>query len=114
MVRGTPSFPVASAQPAPFDIDKDKKQSPEDASMHNGLFNEYNTTAPKSDSIHELCSLKHKTAIISGAGAGIGFAVAQAYAEAGANVAIWYHSNKDAIEKAKGLEQKFGVKGTLH
>jgi len=78
--------------------------------MHNGLFNEYNTVAPKSDSIHELFSLKHKTAIISGAGAGIGFAVAQSFAEAGANVAIWYHSNKEALEKAKNLEKQFGVK----
>lgn len=47
---------------------------------------------------------------MSGAGAGIGYAVAQALAEAGANVAIWYHGNKKAIEKAKDIEQEFGVK----
>ena len=32
------------------------------------------------------------------------------YAEAGANVIIWYNSNKKAEDKAKELEQEFGVK----
>lgn len=63
-----------------------------------------------------LFSLKGRTAIISGAGVGIGFAVAEGLAEAGANVAIWYNSNKNAVEKAKGIEERFGVKcmGTSH
>nr|OQO28912.1 L-xylulose reductase [Rachicladosporium sp. CCFEE 5018] len=109
MVRGIPnhlaSLKAEDKKPSPT-------TSPEDASMHNGIFHEYNTTAPKSSSIHELFSLKHKTAIVSGAGAGIGLEVARALAEAGANVAIWYHSNKDAIDKAAAIEQEFGVKGT--
>ncbi|RPA82512.1 NAD(P)-binding protein [Ascobolus immersus RN42] len=56
-----------------------------------------------------LFSLKGRTAIISGAGAGIGLAVADAYAEAGANVAIWYNSNKAAIERASEISSKYGV-----
>jgi sorbose reductase len=56
-----------------------------------------------------LFSLKGRTAIVSGAGAGIGLAVAQGLAEAGANVAIWYNSNKKALERAKDIEQTYGV-----
>lgn len=69
-----------------------------------------NTAAPKQDQVLPLFSLKGKTAIVSGAGAGIGLAVAQGFAEAGANVAIWYNSNKKAIERAEEIEKKYGVK----
>ena len=51
-----------------------------------------------------------KTAIVSGAGQGIGLCVAQALAEAGANVAIWYNSNKKAIDRANEIEKKYNVK----
>lgn len=60
-----------------------------------------------------LFSLKGKTAIISGAGAGIGLAVARGFAEAGANVVIWYYSNKKALTRAEEIEKEFGVKCTL-
>jgi sorbose reductase len=63
--------------------------------------------------VFPLLSLKGRTAIISGAGAGIGLAVAQGLAEAGANVAIWYNSNSSAIEKAKAIEEEYGVKCLL-
>ncbi|EME43566.1 hypothetical protein DOTSEDRAFT_72814 [Dothistroma septosporum NZE10] len=86
------------------------KESPEDSAMKNGIFQEDNTQAPKDESIKSLFSLKGKTAIVSGSGAGIGYAVVQAFAEAGANVAIWYHGNKKALEKAKDIEKQFGVK----
>lgn len=86
------------------------KPSPEDASMENGLFKEYNTTAPSTTSIKDLFSLRHKTAIVSGAGAGIGLEVARALAEAGANVAIWYHSNDSALDRAADIEKAYGVK----
>ena len=55
-----------------------------------------------------LFSLKGKTAIISGAGAGIGLAVARGFAEAGANVVIWYYSNKKALTRAEEIEKEFG------
>lgn len=66
--------------------------------------------APTTTKVFPLFSLKGRTAIISGAGAGIGFAVAQGLAEAGANVAIWYNSNKNTVEKAKEIEEEYGVK----
>lgn len=78
--------------------------------MHNGIFREYNTQAPKETAVLPLFNLKHKTAIVSGAGAGIGLQVAQALAEAGANVAIWYHGNKQALDRAADIEKKYGVK----
>ncbi|KAH8151094.1 uncharacterized protein LAJ45_04796 [Morchella importuna] len=61
------------------------------------------------DAVLPLFSLKGKTAIVTGAGAGIGLAVADALAEAGANVAIWYNSNKKAIERAQQIADKWGV-----
>lgn len=79
-------------------------------SMQNGVFRRNNTTPPADNGVMSLFSLKGKTAIISGAGGGIGFAVAKAFAEAGANVAIWYNTNDEAIEKAAGVERAYKVK----
>jgi sorbose reductase len=75
-----------------------------------GVFAEDNTTPPKTDRVLPLFSLKGKTAIVSGAGAGIGLQVAQGFAEAGANVAIWYNSNKKALDRADEIEKTYGVK----
>ncbi|MCJ1314440.1 hypothetical protein MMC25_008122 [Agyrium rufum] len=83
-----------------------------DEAMHDGLFTHNNTVAPKEESILPLFSNKGKTAIVTGAGAGIGYAVAQGLAESGANVAIWYNSNKKALERAKEIEKTYGVKCT--
>lgn len=77
--------------------------------MKGGNFTHNNTTAPSGDRVTPLFSLKGRTAIVSGAGAGIGLAVAQALAEAGANVAIWYHSNKKALDRAKEIEETYKV-----
>lgn len=78
-----------------------------------GNFRHNNTIAPSGGRVLPLFSNKGKTAVVSGAGAGIGFAVAQALAESGANVAIWYHSNKNAIERAQDIEKDYGVKCEL-
>ena len=78
--------------------------------MTGGNFTHNNTVAPVSDRVLPLVSLKGRTAIVSGAGAGIGLAVAHALAEAGANVAIWYNSNKKAIAEAENVEKAYGVK----
>jgi sorbose reductase len=77
--------------------------------MTGGHFTHNNTTAHKADRVLPLFSLKGRTAIVSGAGAGIGLAVAHALAEAGANVAIWYNSNKKAIAEAEKIEKEYGV-----
>ncbi|KAF2455679.1 hypothetical protein BDY21DRAFT_350031 [Lineolata rhizophorae] len=81
-----------------------------DTAMNNGVFSLDNTKAPSESKVLPLFSLKGKTAIVSGAGAGIGLCVAQGFAEAGANVAIWYNSNKKALDRAAEIEQTYGVK----
>jgi sorbose reductase len=78
-----------------------------------GNFTHNNTEVPKGTKIMPLFSLEGKTAIISGAGAGIGLAAARGFAEAGANVVIWYYSNKNALTRAEEIEKEFGVKCTL-
>lgn len=78
--------------------------------MEGGSFTHHNTIAPAEKRVLPLLSLKGKTAIVSGAGAGIGLRVAQGFAEAGADVAIWYHSNKEAITRAEEIETEYGVK----
>lgn len=60
--------------------------------------------------IWQRFSLKGKTAIVTGGAAGIGLSVAQGLAEMGANVAIWYNTNKKGPDRAKEIEQKYGVK----
>lgn len=73
-----------------------------------------NTQAPPGElGVMALFSLKGKTAIVSGAAAGIGLAVAQAYAEAGANVALWYNSSRTAHERAAEIEKNYKVKGKV-
>lgn len=81
-----------------------------DSAMKGGNFAHENTVAPKNGSVMALFSNRGKTAIVSGAGAGIGLVVAQALAESGANVAIWYNSNKKAVERAQDIEKEYGVK----
>lgn len=81
-----------------------------DGALTGGDFTHNNTTAPPSDRVLPLFSLKGRTAIVTGAGAGIGLGVAQALAEAGANVAIWYNTNKKAVAEAENIEKTYGVK----
>ena len=74
-----------------------------------GSFKHYNTIAPKEERVFPLLDNRGKTAIVTGAGAGIGLSVAQGLAESGANVAIWYHGNRKAIDRAKEIEETYGV-----
>jgi len=62
------------------------------------------------DPVLPLFSLKGKTAIVTGASAGIGYAVADCFAEAGADVIIWYNSNPRAHEAAEEIAKRWGVK----
>lgn len=71
--------------------------------------------SPKpASNILDLFSLKGKVASITGSGGGIGYAVAEAYAQAGANVALWYNSNPSAVEKAKALAEKYNIKAIAY
>lgn len=62
------------------------------------------------DPVLPLFSLKGKTAIVSGGGVGIGYAVAECFAEAGADVIIWYNTNAKAHEAAESIANKWGVR----
>lgn len=69
---------------------------------------------PKLDgNVLKLFSLKGKVASITGSSSGIGFYVAEAFAQAGADVAIWYNS-KVSIEKAESLSKKYGVRSKAY
>lgn len=61
-------------------------------------------------SVLSRLSLTNKTAIITGAGGGIGYSGAVAYAEMGCNIAIWYHTNKEAPKRAEEISDKYKVK----
>jgi sorbose reductase len=78
--------------------------------MRDGKFTHNSTSAPAEHRVLPLFSLAGRTAIVSGAGAGIGLAVAHALAEAGANVAIWYNSNRDALARAAEISKLYGVR----
>ncbi|KAK3712603.1 hypothetical protein LTR37_009046 [Vermiconidia calcicola] len=58
--------------------------------------------------------LKGRVVIVNGAAEGIGYAVVEAMAEAGADVALWYNSNSEAIKKAEYLAEKYGVKAKAY
>lgn len=83
-----------------------------DSAIINGSqFATDNTRPPAAGAgVLALFSLKGKTAIVSGAAAGIGLVVARTLAEAGANVAMWYNTNKAAVDRAAEIEKKYGVK----
>ncbi|RFU35120.1 hypothetical protein B7463_g1179, partial [Scytalidium lignicola] len=70
--------------------------------------------ARTTSSVFELFSLKGRTVVVTGAAAGIGLAAAEAYAEAGANVAITYNSNETAHKAAEELAKQFNVKSKAY
>ncbi|OAA54594.1 NAD(P)-binding domain protein [Niveomyces insectorum RCEF 264] len=78
--------------------------------LNAGNFVHNSTRNADGGSFLKRLSLANKTVIISGSGGGIGFSVATAYAELGANIAIWYHSNTKAVDKAEALAKQFNVK----
>ncbi|KAF5097207.1 hypothetical protein D0Z00_002484 [Geotrichum galactomycetum] len=63
--------------------------------------------------ILDLFSLKGKVASVTGSSTGIGYAVAEAFAQAGADVALWYNSH-NAEAKAKALSEKYGIKAKAY
>lgn len=65
------------------------------------------------DNILSLFSLKGKTASITGSSGGIGWCVAEGFAQAGADVIIWYNSHP-ADEKATYLSEKYGIKSKAY
>lgn len=62
------------------------------------------------DNVFDQLSMKGRVVCVTGAADGIGFAIAEGMAEAGANVALWYNTNKAAVSKGEKLAQQHGVK----
>lgn len=77
--------------------------------LNGGNFLHQKGPGPDCGSLLDRFSLKGKTAIVTGAGGGIGLSVAHAFAELGANVAIWYNSNASAHERAREIAERYGV-----
>ncbi|KAK9449154.1 uncharacterized protein V1518DRAFT_417288 [Limtongia smithiae] len=69
-------------------------------------------TAPPvlASSVLDMFSLKGKVASVTGSSSGIGLAVAIAFAQAGADVALWYSGNDTAVGKAAEIASTYGVK----
>lgn len=63
--------------------------------------------------VFDLFSLKGKVASISGSSGGIGYDVAEAYAQAGADVAIWYNS-RNPEAKVEYLQKEYGIKAKAY
>ncbi|ODV70327.1 NAD(P)-binding protein [Hyphopichia burtonii NRRL Y-1933] len=70
-------------------------------------------TPPTKTNVMDLFSLRGKVASVTGSSSGIGFAVAEAYAQSGADVAIWYNSHP-AEEKAEYLSKEYNVKARAY
>ncbi|KAL5335832.1 hypothetical protein BJX70DRAFT_374290 [Aspergillus crustosus] len=73
-----------------------------------------NSEAPAPPSLLLKFSLKGKTAIVTSAGAGMGLVVANGLAEAGANVALWYNTNTNCLERAQEITVKHGVQAKAY
>ncbi|ETS80443.1 Sorbose reductase [Pestalotiopsis fici W106-1] len=65
---------------------------------------------PLQDSVFKMFDMTGKVTIITGGSGGIGYEVARALAEAGSNVALWYHSSSTAQKQAETIENDFKVK----
>ncbi|KAF4342391.1 sorbitol utilization sou1 [Fusarium beomiforme] len=79
--------------------------------LNGGNFVHDNYRVVDGGSILKRFSLQGKTAIITGAAAGIGLSVVEAYAEVGANIAIWYRTSNKAEERAEEISKKYNVTG---
>ncbi|GMM53117.1 2,4-dienoyl-CoA reductase (NADPH) [Starmerella bacillaris] len=71
------------------------------------------TATDESLTILDLFKLTGKVASITGSSSGIGLGIAEAFAQAGADVAIWYSSH-DATEIAEKLSKKYGVRAKAY
>lgn len=62
------------------------------------------------DSVFKMFDMHGKVTIITGGSGGIGFEVARALAEAGSDIALWYHNSQQALKLAASIEKDFRVK----
>lgn len=83
-------------------------------SLLNEALGELPRPAPKlAKNVLDLFSLKGKVASVTGSSGGIGWAVAEGFAQAGADVALWYNSHP-IEDKAEYLRKEYGVKAKAY
>jgi sorbose reductase len=58
----------------------------------------------------KMFDMHGKVTIITGGSGGIGYEVARGLAEAGSDIAIWYHKSPNALKLASSIEKDFSVK----
>jgi sorbose reductase len=62
------------------------------------------------DSVFKMFDMHGKVTIITGGSGGIGYEVGRALAEAGSDIALWYHKSSNALKLAASIEKDFGVR----
>jgi sorbose reductase len=62
------------------------------------------------DSVFKMFDMHGKVTVITGGSGGIGYEVGRALAEAGSDIALWYHKSPQALKLAATIERDFGVK----
>ncbi|QRG35941.1 hypothetical protein FDK38_000267 [Candidozyma auris] len=83
-------------------------------SIINKALGDLPTQPPKvAASALDLFSLKGKVASVTGSSGGIGWAVAEGFAQAGADVALWYNSHP-IEDKAEHLAKTYGVRAKCY
>lgn len=65
---------------------------------------------PLADSVFKMFDMHGKVTIITGGSGGIGYEVARGLAEAGSDIAMWYHQSKNAEKLAAQIEKDFSVR----
>lgn len=63
-----------------------------------------------SDSVFDMFDMHGKVTIITGGTGGIGYSVARGLAEAGSDIALWYHTSTAGAKLAATIEKDFGVR----
>lgn len=63
-----------------------------------------------SDSVFKMFEMHGKVSIITGGTGGIGYELAKGLAEAGSDIALWYHTCTAGAKLAAAIERDFGVR----
>jgi sorbose reductase len=64
--------------------------------------------------VMEQFRMDGRVVVVNGASSGIGLAVSEGFAEAKANVVMWYNSNDTAIQKAEEFSKTHGIKAKAY